>query len=245
MELVENTWQHPAKTSLGVPSKDPVSPKSIHLVGLGPSHHDFMQMWLNPETPEVLYGRDEIWTVNRGVFCVPHDVVFVMDHLQGEANNFPVYGSRLWHHDKPVITSDNLEGWPDHVHKFPFDAIWTFFQSEYRHPPRCEWAINSIVFVLQYAAFIGVEEIFTWGLDYYHHKSGRVEDGHSNVAYWVRVLEERGIKINAPHTSTFLDTSNRAFFYGYQEDPRPASSSRRATFRRLVGLDEAQEAEGG
>jgi hypothetical protein len=241
MELVNSAWQHPVQTSLGVPDPNHQPPKSIHLIGLGPSHRDYQQMWLNPETPEVLYQRDEAWTVNRGIFAVPHDLLFCMDHITGEAENWPTYGSRLWHHDKPIITSDNAEGWPAHVLRYPFEEIWTWTQETFKHPPRSDWIINSMPFALIYAAFIGVEEIFTWGLDYHHHSSGRVEDGHANCAYWVRVVEEIGVKVNAPHTSTFLDSNNRSFFYGYHKDPRPASQARRAKFRRLAGLDQAPE----
>ena len=237
------TWKHPATTRLGMPDPGHQPPKSIHLVGLGPSHHDFLQMWINPETPDVCWQRDELWTVNRGIWTLPADVTFVMDHINGEAANWPTYGWRLWNHDKPIITSDNLDGWPPHVYRYPFEEIWTFYSGLPR-PARTEWVINSIPFVLMYAGFIGVKDIFCWGMDYHHHRSGRVEDGHPNVAYYIRVLEEIGVNVHIGSTSTLLDTNNRAWFYGYQNDPRPQTIARRAQFRRMVGLDPAPEEEG-
>ena len=221
-------WRHPTGRQ----------PKIVHLVGLGPTHHDFDQGWLTPHTPEVLWKADETWTINRGVFNIQHDLVWVMDHITGEAQTYPHYGARLWNHDRPIITSDNLDGWPPHVHAYPFDAIWTWLNTEFNPPPvHIDWWVNSVPYIVVYAAFIGVKQINGWGLDYHHHRSGRVEDGHPNVAYWIAQMERVGLRCNGVDGSTFLDSNNRGFIYGYQADPRPAAVAQRQRFRTLSGIE--------
>jgi hypothetical protein len=245
--VIPRAWKHPTGKS----------PKTVHLVCLGPSHHDYDQAWLTPETPELLASADEIWTLNRGVFNIPHDLLFVLDHIQGEADNFPVYGARLWNHDRHIITSDNCDGWPPHVHKYPFGEIYSWMQRwpkikwqdpitgvEYETggpPAHGDWFVNSVSFIVCYAAYVGVKRLNIWGGDYHHHKSGRVEDGHPNVAYWTGSVERAtGIQIGGPGSSTFLDSNMRHYIYGFQKDPRPQSVARRAAFKRLAGIDEGE-----
>jgi len=229
-------WQHPTGNA----------PKVVHLVGLGPTHHDYDQGWLNPATPEVLWQANEVWAINRGCFNIRHDMLWVMDHISGEAENFPVYGAKLWNHDKPIITSDNADGWPPHVHLFPFDEIWTWLNSPvFKTPPKHMLFHNSVAFVVVYAAFIGVKQIRGWGLDYHHHKSGRVEDGHANVAYWVGRMEEAGLEVAPVESSTFLGVNMSGYIYGYQRDPRPPAVAKRAQFARIAGIDPGETIEDG
>jgi hypothetical protein len=229
------TWQHPTTTRLGVRVADPRLPKSVHLVGLGPSGREFVWMWLTPETPPLLTERDEIWTVNRAVFgSVPHDLLFVMDNITTEAEQFPTYGKRLWQHDRPIITSDNLAGWPPHVLAYPVAEVMDWATRTFR-TARTDWFVNSMPFALLYAAWIGVEEIYLWGMDFVSHSSGKVvEDGHPNVAYWIAKIEEAGVKVIVPNSSSLCDANHREVFYGYQRDPRPGSVQRRAQFWESV-----------
>ena len=230
------SWTHPTTTRLGVRITDPRPPKSVHLVGLGPSGREFAWMWLNPETPELLTGRDEIWSVNRAVFgSVPHDLLFVMDNITNEAEQFPEYGERLWRHDRPIITSDNLAGWPAHVLAYPYAEVMDWADRTFQ-VARTDWFVNSMPFAMLYAAWIGVEELYLWGLDFVSHSSGKaVEDGHPNVAYWIAKIEEAGVKVVIPRSSSLCDANHREVFYGYQRDPRAASRFRRAEFYRRIG----------
>lgn len=234
------------------------SPKSVILIGLGPSHHDYDQAWLNPHTPDVLWQADEVWIINRGLFNIQHDLAWVMDFVEGEANNFPVYGAKLWNHDKPIITSERPDDWPGHVHRYPFEEIWSW-QSQFPKvkwtdcygteresvgpPAHQDWLHNSVPYIINYAAWLGVKIMYTWGLDYHHHKSGRVEDGHVNCGYWTGCSEFAGMKIVPYDQSTFLNANQRGYIYGYPPgmDPRPIAVSRRAAFRRFAGLDKGAE----
>ena len=208
-----------------------------------------------PDTPEIVANADEIWTVNRGVFHFQHDIAFVMDYIEGEAYRFPVYGARLWNHDHHLITSVRPDYWPPHVHRFPFEEIYTWLQLWPKlkwtdchgveretggAPAHGDWWVNSIPYVLAYAAWLGVRKLNVWGGDYAHHNSGRVEDGHPNVAGWAMALEAMtGMVTRGYGNTTLMDTSMRGHIYGYPPhlDPRPNAVSRRAAFRKLAGID--------
>lgn len=223
-------------------------PKTVNLIGLGPSHHDYDQGWLAPHTPDVLWRSDEIWTINRGGFSIVHDLLFVMDWIENEAKRFPTYGAKLHNHDRPIITSVKPQWWPAHTHEYPFDEIWTWLQTTLKKPPvHCDWWHNSVPFIIAYAAFIGVERLYCWGLDYFHHKSDRVEDGHTNVAYWCGRLEEVGLEVIPYDKSTFLNANQRGWIYGYPPDgdPRPPAQAARQRFRILAGIEPLPEEESG
>ena len=225
------TWTHPTGRS----------PKCVTLVALGPTHHDYSGKALEGNTPEIVWGSDEVWTLNRGVWAVQHDLLWVMDHIQGEAEVFPYYGRKLWHHDRPIITSDNLDGWPAHVHRYPFDEIQTWLARDVA-AFHADWWHNSLAYILCYAGWIGVKELRVWGADYHHHKSGRVEDGHPNVAYWAGVMERVGLRVLPVCTSTFLGADQRGWIYGYRDDPRQPAATQRKRFRDLIMPEETADA---
>lgn len=234
-EMTKDDWARLCTTKLGLPKKERSAPKNVHLVGLGPTHVQFLRNFLAGDPPDFMTSADAFWTLNRGLWFIPHDLCFVMDHIQGEANRWPMYGERLWKHDKPIITSDNCEDWPSHVRQYPFKTIreWAIGR---KNPPDIAWIVNSVPYIFLYAAWIGVEKLHLWGIDYHHHSSSRFEEGKSNASYWARFAEECGVEIFIAPDSTFMDMNNREFIYGYQDDPRPHMLERREKFRRLVDV---------
>lgn len=216
-------WVHPTKNS---------NPKTVTLIALGPSREDHAAISLDKEPPEMILTA-ETWTLNRGMFHVKHDLLFVMDNIQGEADQYPVYGMALWKHDRPIITSDNCDGWPAHVHRYPWQEIQDWL-AEKVGPAHGDWWHNSIAYLLVYAAWIGVKELRVFGADYFHHKSGRVEDGHPNAAYWVGVLERVGLIVKPIGSSTFLGADQRDYIYGYRDDPRSEAVTKRQRFKELI-----------
>jgi SAM-dependent methyltransferase len=222
-EIILQTFQHPTGNT----------PKSVALVCLGPSHRAYIGANFEPDLSEVVTGVDEIWTLNRGIGVFRHDLAFVMDHIQGEADKHPRYGAMLWKHNKPIITSDNYPNWPNHVRQFPFKEIWNWTIGAV-NPMHGDWYHNSVAYIVVYAGFIGVKELRVFGADYSLHSSGVVEDGHPNVAYWVGKMEAVGLKVVAPADSSFLNVNQRSWIYGYQNDPRTIPANR-ARFRAMVG----------
>lgn len=223
------SWNHPTGSS----------PKIVTLICLGPSVNGYMAAKLSDDLADAVLGVDEVWTLNRGIGIFDHDLGFVMDHIQGEADKFPRYGAMLWKHNKPIITSDNCEGWPDHVVKFPILEVWDWLIKSVQ-PMHGNWFHNSLAYILVYAAFIGVKEIRVFGADYTNHANGVVENGHPCVAYWTGKLESQGLLVRASEESAFLNANQRTWMYGYRDDPRTIRANR-ARFNAAVGRDADQD----
>ncbi len=217
-------WTHPTGKT----------PKTVALVCLGPSRNAFIGANFENDLSDAIVGVDEVWTLNRGRGAFKHDLCFVMDHITGEAEKYPRYGASLWRHDKPIITSDNCDGWPAHVHRYPFKEIWNWTIGAV-NPMHGDWYHNSVAYIIVYAGFIGVKDLRVFGADYSMHSSGVVEDGHPNVAYWTGKMESVGLKVTAPIDSAFLNMNQRGWLYGYRDDPRTIPANR-ARFRAMVGL---------
>lgn len=196
-------WQHPSGRW----------PDRVALLSLGASVHSYISECMEADLSPAVIGRDEVWTVNRGIMCFRHDLAFVMDHLGGEERAYPHYGAALRRHDRPIITSDNCDGWPDHVFRYPLDAIRRHFGQ--RH----DYYFNSIPFVLAYASWIGVRELTIWGADYNHELCKRREDDRPNAEYWIAICRERGMTIAIPNTSTLCNSNQGLRFYGYRDQP--------------------------
>lgn len=194
------TWKHPTG---GLP-------KRVTVVSLGASHQDYVGECLGHDFPATVSDRDETWTINRGINVFRHDLAFVMDYLDGERRKWPAYGERLWHHDKPIITSQ-ADGWPAHVHIYPQAEVRRHFG------PVHDYYHNSIPWVLAYAVWIGVKEITLWGCDYTHPRSTGREDDRANAEYWVAVARERGCQVLIPETSSLCNAIRGPFWYGYRD----------------------------
>lgn len=187
-------------------------PRRVTLLCLGPSVHDYITEIFMPNLPDSVYGRDEVWTLNRGALVFRHDVAFVMDYLSGEEKRYPRYAEYLRDlHPEPIITSDSFEGWPEHVHAYPLHEILKYFSP---HHTRFR---NSIPYILAYASWIGVLEISVWGADYTHPLSMRRENDRPNAEYWVGVVRERGMTVLIPNKSTLCDSNCENTFYGYRD----------------------------
>lgn len=225
------TWTHPT----------PRAPKTVALICLGPSRNAYVGGMFDHDLSQATTGCDEIWTLNRGAGVFRHDLLWVMDHIQGEADKHPNYGAMLWRHDRPIITSDDCSGWPAHVHRYPWDAIQTWLLNTV-NPMHGDWFHNSVAYIVVYAAFIGVRELRIFGADYHDHRNGIVEDGHPNVAYWIAKMESAGMTVMIPADSGLLNANQRGWIYGYRYDPR-SYPARRKRFQDLIGPVEHIECE--
>lgn len=195
------------------------TPKVVSLICLGDSSQKYLHASMEHNISDFVVNVDEVWTLNRGIGAIRHDLAFVMDHIEGEACKYPRYGEMLLNHDKPIITSDTNESWPGHIYRYPWGEIQAWL-TEHIKCAHQDWWHNSVAFILAYAAFIGVKDLRVFGADYANHSSGVVEDGHPNVAYWAGVLERAGMAVRPVSGSSFLGANQRGWIYGYRFDPR-------------------------
>jgi hypothetical protein len=205
------------------------APETVTLVCLGASHQSFIDCAFDRDTPDWLL-QSEVWTLNRGALAFRAHVAFVLDYLDGESAAFPHYAASLYRLNIPIITSEPAPDWPNHVHAYPFAAVWQWL-TETLQPQHSNWLINSVPLILLYAGYIGVKTIRVFGADYQGHSQR--EEGHACAAYWAGILERVGLRVEVPDTTQFLG-GNCRYTYGYQYDPHPSAVAKRARFQALT-----------
>ncbi len=80
-------------------------PRTVALIGLGPSQQDYISLCLSGLD---LPPYDEVWTVNAGCRLFQYDVLFHMDDLRlcrTTSPNSVKYVRKALNDEKPVITS--------------------------------------------------------------------------------------------------------------------------------------------
>jgi hypothetical protein len=187
---------------------------------------------------------DEVCGLNGGVNHyagrMAYDVLWVMDHLEGEARREPRYMEYMqrWldRHCAPLITSQRGD-WLSHqfrladqypdvkappIYEYPLDLVLSTVgdSNAYFH--------NSIPYLLAYALTIGVKRLVIWGADYSHERSKRREDDRANAEYWVGFCRARGMEIWLPETTTLCNQNRGLWFYGYRDQPELPSARRAA-----------------
>jgi len=205
-------WEHP-NASL---------PESVLIVGLGPTKADLLNSTTLHVPDDALMGVDEVWGVNAAInhFAgrIRYDMIWMMDHLDGEVRKYPKYIQQmeryLKRHQVPLITSDAGEyAEMDHVYEYPLHWIYLLLGDDgmYMH--------NSIPYMLAYALAIGVKEIHIWGCDYSYEKEKTREDDRANAEYWIGFARARGVKVLIPASSSLTSADKGLWFYGYRDQP--------------------------
>lgn len=203
-------WQHPTGRS----------PKSVHLVGLGPSkyalteymvQHDFSPEW------------DELWVINTGVRIYPDaDVAFIMDDVYDYAEKHPAYGEAMRRFRGKIIGQTTI----------PNDGSIPFTEYPLREvlealgPESANWLHTiSVGYILAYARFLQVERLFMTGIDCsWPNRPDLSEAGNAVVAHWHGRLIESGCEVLISGESAFNQTNQRSRyefkqFYGYLKRP--------------------------
>ena len=101
--LERREWVHPTGRN----------PKSISIIALGPSKGDLLDVTTGHQPPAEIMDCDEVWGINGGANhfggIVAYDMLWVMDHLDGEAIREPRYMELVerWatRHESPIMTS--------------------------------------------------------------------------------------------------------------------------------------------
>lgn len=209
----EKAWQHPTG----------LTPESVHLVGLGPSkyalteamlQHDFVPEW------------DELWTINTGINMFPDaDVAWILDDVQDYAQRHPAYGEAMKNFRGKIIGQSTLPvpSIRDFVPfvEYPLDLVMDFYPGNPRN-----WVHTiSVGFILAYAGFIGVKDLYLTGIDCsWPNRPDLSEAGNAVVCYWLGRLEALGMNIYISSESALNQTNQagqygRRKYYGYLKQP--------------------------
>lgn len=218
-------WLHPGT----VPH-----PRSVLISALGPSRIDYVSAQTAHEPPVPLMSIDEVWGINTAVNWqsgrVSYDLLWVMDHLDGEAAKHPRYGKQIsdWiaRHDRNVMTSiagelgasvDGSSRNESRVHEFPLAQVWQSLTEV--APGLHPYFHNSLPYLLAYAWWIGVQDVYLFGVDYNHPTIGnKYEAQRPNCEFWVGWLMARGVRVMLPNSSTLINADQPIWFYGYPQD---------------------------
>lgn len=191
-------------------------PKSVMLVGLGPSKYELTEMMIGHDfTPE----WDEMWTINRGITMFPQaDMAWIMDDIADHSARWPAYGQAIEDFKGRIVTQNSPR--PEYQ-EYPLQDVINFWGGSSHH-----WLHTiSVPYILAYAGMIGVESIFLAGIDCsWPGKPHLTESGQSVIAYWIGRLEGIGVRVCLNSTTTLNEVNLRSDwgyrpFYGYVRTP--------------------------
>lgn len=209
-------------------------PSSVAIVALGPSNHDYITASCAKKD---FLAVDEVWLVNSAVNSMTGDKVFIMDDLKRIEKRFPVWGAKLKSLKTPIVTSTAYPEFPSSV-AYPINEICDHFQDDY--------LTTTVAFMVAYAIYTKVPELYLFGCDYWYPGSKAVEPGAECVTYYLGIARERGINFRIPQNSVLLDAHMTAFgkdgkrrrpLYGY--DYNPGESAQRVKNGTANALDKA------
>ena len=190
------------------------NPKTVILVGMGPSIQDLFSETLTQEMiPE---HHDEVWVINMVANLVRHDVVFWMDDLKSQFEFRPGLIKLLARYGTPVISA---KAYPDLVpnsYDFPIQEVSEIGIPLFGKP----YLNNGVAMAVAYAIHRGVKNLKIYGCDFTYPNRDYAESGRACVEAWISIACQKGMNIGlAPHTSLF-DMVKDGGIYGYTEQPQ-------------------------
>jgi len=199
--------------------------KSIAIVGLGKSWHDF--------NLAKSHGAhfDEVWAINAVGSVIFHDRTFMMDPVSRFLDTDNAGGQTsgmtevLLNDDKPIYTCE-LDARCKNLVEFPLNEILKAFN--------CHYLNNTVAYAVAFALWNKVGTIKMFGVDFsYRGNLHFAESGRACVEYWLSKAMVMGIKIEVASTSGLLDTDVPAEekLYGYHrlDDPKIVLSDGQGT----------------
>lgn len=192
-----------------------IIPKRVALVGLGPTSLDYVP-WVDVVGDRKL-RVDHTWVINSYASVFEHELVFHMDDVRvqekrAKNGNQKVQGllSALKSSRTPVMTSTPHEDYPMLI-PFPLKEVLDRYGSVYFN--------NTVAYAVAYAHYIGVEELYVFGVDFTWPNVHEAESGRGCVEYWLGRAEANGMKVRVANGSTLMDSRNRmkgeVRLYGY------------------------------
>jgi hypothetical protein len=188
-------------------------PRSVAIVGLGPSSAVFFSAksgkkdWLQV---------DEVWVVNSAAQTLICDKIFVMDDLKQVQSKYPEWATLLKTMDTPIITCRKYPEWKTSV-AYPIEEVCECVKDDL--------FTNTVAYMVGYAIYKQVRELYLYGCDFHYPGSQAIEAGADNVAYLLGIAKERGMNYKIPQESTLLDAHLTAYV-----KPTPEGHARRPLY---------------
>jgi len=189
--------------------------KSIAIVGLGKSWHDY-----NLAKSHGVHF-DEVWAINAVGSVIFHDRTFMMDPVSRFLDSDDAGGQTsgmtevLLNDDKPIYTCE-LDDRCTNLIEFPINEILEEFN--------CCYINNTVAYAVAFALWSKVKTIKMFGVDFsYKNNLHFAESGRACVEFWLCKAMHLGLEIEVAKSSALLDTNVIAEekLYGYHrlDDP--------------------------
>jgi hypothetical protein len=177
------------------PAFDPLAtrPKSVALVGLGPSSQDYFAA---RSSKKDFLCVDEVWGVNSAGNAIYTDKNFVMDDLRHVEKAYPAWAGALRSYSSPIITCRAYADWPN-AYEYPLYEVLDTVKDDL--------FTNTVAYCIGYAIYTNVKELYLFGCDFWYPNSQAVETGLQSVGYLLGIARERGVYYKIPQSSTLLD----------------------------------------
>lgn len=189
------------------------SPKTVALVGMGPSIQDYMTETLTQEfMPDF---ADEIWTINMASNMVHSDVVFWMDDLDQQDAFKPGLFSVLRRRGIPVITPKHYPEIVPNSYDYPINETAALALPIWGKP----YFNNGVAMAIAYAIWKDVKILKLYGCDFSYPNRDYAESGRACCEAWLTFACIKGMTVQiCQHTSLFDSVDNKGI-YGYREQP--------------------------
>jgi len=179
----------------------PSVPKRVALVGLGPTRAHYIN---EVDAVGNRYDKfDETWTMNSFCNVIESDRLWHMDNIAVQElraqKNEKVCGmlKAMKNYKGPIYTSVHHDGYHNLI-QFPlFEVIQKFGSAYFNSTP---------AYAIAYAMYIGVKELWLFGLDYTWPDVHKAEQGRACCEFWLGKATMLGMKIQICRHSTLMDS---------------------------------------
>ena len=188
-------------------------PKTVILLGMGPSISDYLQDTLTQELTAKYC--DEIWAINMAANAFHHDVCFWMDDLQSQYEFKPGLIDLIRRRNKPVITSKQHPELFKHCYDYPVEDIARIGIPAFGKP----YLNNSVAQAVGYAMHKGVKCLKMYGADFTYPNRNFAETGRACTESWVTLASITGMEIKISPSTSLFDSADDHGVYGFAEQP--------------------------
>ena len=189
------------------------SPKTVALVGMGPSITDIMNELLTQEaSPEF---ADEVWAINMAANIIRHDLVIWMDDLVDQEAFKPGLFQLLRRYGSPVLTTVSYRNVVPNSYDYPISEVCKMSIPMFGKP----YLNNGVAQAIGYALYKGVKKLKIYGCDFTYPNRNFAETGRACVEAWIALASFHGMEVALSPLTSLYDTCDDHGIYGYKYQP--------------------------